>query len=47
LAVHLESIRLGVERLERGREAARELEKHHLERVLDRGNEPETRLVEG
>jgi hypothetical protein len=48
LAVHLESIRLGVERLERGREAARELEKHHLDRVLDRGNEPETRLlVEG
>lgn len=48
LAVHLESIRLGVERLERGREAARELEKHHLERVLDRGNEQETRLlVEG
>jgi hypothetical protein len=48
LAVHLESIRLGVERLERGREAARELEKHHLHRVLDRGNEPETRLlVEG
>jgi hypothetical protein len=48
LAVHLESIRLGVERLERGREAARELEKHHLERVLGRGDEPETRLlVEG
>ena len=48
LAVHLESIRLGVERLEQGREAARELEKHHLERVLDRGNQAETRLlVEG
>ena len=48
LAVHLESIRMGVERLEQGREAARELEKHHLERVLDRGNQAETRLlVEG
>jgi hypothetical protein len=48
LAVHLESIQLGVERLERGRKAARELEKHYLERVLDRGNEPESRLlVEG
>jgi hypothetical protein len=48
LAVHLESIRLGVERLEKGREAARELEKQHLERVLDRGNQPDTRLlVEG
>jgi hypothetical protein len=48
LAVHLESIRLGVERLEQGREAARELEKHHLDRVLERGNQAETRLmVEG
>ena len=48
LAVHLESIRLGVERLERGREAARQLEKHHLERVLNRGNKLESHLlVEG
>jgi hypothetical protein len=48
LAVHLESIRLGVERLEQGREAARELEKKHLDRVLGRGNQAESRLmVEG
>lgn len=48
LAVHLESIRLGVERLEQGRESARELERNHLQRVLDRGKEAETRLlVEG
>ena len=45
LAVHLESIRLGVERLEQGREAARELERNHLQRVLDRGKEAETRLL--
>jgi hypothetical protein len=45
LAMHLESIRLGVERLEQGREAARELEKQHLDRVLDRGNQAETRLM--
>ena len=45
LAVHLESIRLGVERLEQGREAARELERNHLQRVLDRGREAETRLL--
>jgi hypothetical protein len=48
LAVHLESIRLGVGRLEQGREAARELEKKHLDRVLDRANQAEPRLmVEG
>lgn len=48
LAVHLESIRLGVERLEKGREASRELEQSHLNRVLDRGSrDNEMRLVEG
>lgn len=48
LAVHLESIRLGVDRLEQGRKAAREVEKQHLDRVLERGNQAETRLlVEG
>jgi hypothetical protein len=48
LSVHLESIRLGVERLERGREASRELEQSHLNRVLDRaGKNNEMRLVEG
>ncbi|KAF7503678.1 hypothetical protein GJ744_003356 [Endocarpon pusillum] len=50
LSVHLESIRLGVERLEKGREASRELEQSHLNRVLDRGakdNKMEIRLVEG
>jgi hypothetical protein len=48
LAVHLESIRLGVDRLERGREAARELEKHYLERVLGKGTGLESHLlVEG
>ncbi len=39
----------GVERLEKGREASRELEQSHLSRVLDRGgkNNNEMRLVEG
>jgi hypothetical protein len=48
LAVHVESIRLGVERLEMGREISRELEQNHLNRVLDRGGKDiEMRLVEG
>ncbi|ERF75530.1 hypothetical protein EPUS_08435 [Endocarpon pusillum Z07020] len=50
LSVHLESIRLGVERLEKGREASRELEQSHLNRVLDHGGKDkkmEIRLVEG
>lgn len=47
LAVHIESIRLGVERLEQGREAAREVEKSHVKRVLDKAQEPVMRLVEG
>jgi hypothetical protein len=39
LAVHLESIRLGVERLEEGRKKARELETGHVRRVLDQAQE--------
>lgn len=39
LAVHLESIRLGVERLEDGRKKARELESGHVRRVLDKAQE--------
>ena len=39
LAVHLESIRLGVERLEEGRKKARELESGHVRRVLDKAHE--------
>jgi hypothetical protein len=35
LAVHLENIRLGVERLEAGRERARILEQDHVRRVVD------------
>jgi len=39
LSVHVESIRLGVERLEIGRERARELERSHVRRVIDGGGE--------
>ena len=39
LAVHLESIKLGVERLEEGRKKARELETGHVRRVLDKAQE--------
>lgn len=35
LSVHVESIKLGVERLEQGRERARELERGHVRRVID------------
>lgn len=35
LEVHIESIRLGVERLEEGRQRAREVEKGYVRRVLD------------
>jgi hypothetical protein len=45
LSVHLESIRLGVERLEQGRQAAREIEKRHLQRVLERGKDTEMRMI--
>jgi hypothetical protein len=35
LEVHIESIRMGVARLEEGREKAREVERGHVRRVLD------------
>lgn len=35
LSVHVENIRLGVERLEEGRERARKLEQGHVRRVID------------
>lgn len=35
LRVHIESIRLGVQRLEEGRERARRLEQNHVRRVID------------
>ncbi|KIV93670.1 hypothetical protein PV10_04865 [Exophiala mesophila] len=35
LSVHIESIRLGVERLEAGRDKARKLEQSHIRRVVD------------
>lgn len=47
LSVHVENIRLGVERLEEGRERARKLEQGHVRRVID-GAEGETvRALEG
>ena len=39
LAVHIENIRLGVERLEEGRDKARKLERDHTRRVLDGGQQ--------
>lgn len=48
LAVHLESIRLGVERLEQGRESTRESQRNYMQGILDKGADPEMRLlVEG
>ena len=56
LEVHIESIRMGVERLEAGREKAREVERGHVRRVLGDGSErtiqiegdgSERRLVDG
>ncbi|MCJ1361801.1 hypothetical protein MMC16_000901 [Acarospora aff. strigata] len=41
LAVHIENIELGVERLEAGREKARGVEKEYLRRTLDRGRDGE------
>lgn len=47
LSVHVDNIRLGVERLEEGRERARKLEQGHVRRVID-GAEGETvRGLEG
>ncbi len=39
LEMHIESIRMGVERLEIGREKAREVERGHVRRVLGDGSE--------
>ncbi|KAJ9613046.1 hypothetical protein H2200_002987 [Cladophialophora chaetospira] len=39
LAVHVENIRLGVQRLEEGRDKARKLEQGHVRRVLDSGEQ--------
>lgn len=48
LAMHLESIRLGVERLQEGRKTSRELEQGYLNKVLNRGGKDnEILLVEG
>lgn len=45
LSVHVDSIRLGVERLERSREAAREIERGHIRRVLDKTQDMERQLL--
>ena len=45
LAVHIESIRLGVKRLEQGRETSIEVSKRHINRVLDKGQDSDMRLV--
>jgi hypothetical protein len=44
LEVHIESIRMGVERLEAGRERAREVERGHVRRVLGDGGERAAQL---
>ena len=45
LSVHIENIELGVERLERGRKGAKELENEELRKTLERGKGPE-RMIE-
>jgi len=45
LAVHIDTIRLGVERLEQGRAAAREIENRHLRKSIDRAEEVEQMFV--
>lgn len=47
LSVHVENIRLGVERLEEGRERARRLEQNHVKRVIDGAEGDGTRALEG
>ncbi|KIW18643.1 hypothetical protein PV08_02932 [Exophiala spinifera] len=47
LSVHIESIRLGVERLEEGRERARKLEQSHVRRVIDGAEGDAMRALEG
>ena len=46
LSVHIENIELGVERLERGRRGAKELENEQLRKSLDRGKDG-TKAIEG
>ena len=45
LSVHIENIELGVERLEKGRRGARELENEELKRTLDRGPDPRREMM--
>ena len=46
LSVHIENIEMGVERLERGRKGAKELENEELRKSLERGKGSE-RMIEG
>lgn len=46
LSVHIENIRLGVERLEQGRLEARKVEDEHVRKTLQRGNS-EGSLIDG
>ena len=46
LSVHIENIEMGVERLERGRKGAKELENEELRKSLERGQGSE-RMIEG
>ena len=46
LSVHIENIEMGVERLERGRKGAKELENEELRKSLERGKGAE-RMIEG
>jgi hypothetical protein len=47
LAVHVENIRLGVERLEEGRDRARKLEQGHVRRVLDGAQQGDLLVSDG
>ena len=46
LSLHIENIELGVERLERGRKGAKELENEELKKALERAKGGE-RMIEG
>ncbi|MCJ1273047.1 hypothetical protein MMC21_000836 [Puttea exsequens] len=46
LCVHIENIEMGVERLERGRKGAKELENEELRKALDKGKGTD-RMIEG
>ena len=46
LRVHVDSVRLGVERLEAGRMQARELERSHLQKYLDRPRDGEVYFID-